>query len=159
LQCLTWQVGSSFYYLPDYWAWYEITPATSTAITNWYPSPGDVVFTYSWICDASSNQNINGNYACFIVYDETIGQITEPAPLSYPVHNGGGAYWIMEPVPNYHSATMSGTYAVTSTFQEVDLGTQSEQTVAMTNVNNVQLSTVSIESNNAALDYVFHAGQ
>ena len=162
MQSYTILIGSQYYVIPSYYAFYELTPAVSNRI-SWTPAPSDVIFAYTWIGDAAGNQNVTGGHAWFEVYDETIGQFTETS-LSFNGRTGGKADWILErnaaplPIASFPSADMQGTFAVTSTLQEVDLS-GFHPSYTMTNSSNATLATERVDSTEEAVYYTWVAGQ
>jgi hypothetical protein len=106
--------------LSSYYAWYEFYPDNgSTQFANFSVSPGDEIFSESWLCYNSSGQR----FGCYFIEDLTKGEV---APVKYELGSqpalfrGNSAEWVLErptvngslnPLPYYGSAYMTDEFA------------------------------------------------
>jgi hypothetical protein len=106
------------------YAWYEWTPVTQQSISNFPVNPGDQITTWVWMTDASGYFNAYGNYAHFMIYNATQGNLSVVPPYERPSDaiygTSGTAEWIVErpyvgatipDLTNYGSAVMTDAWA------------------------------------------------
>jgi hypothetical protein len=106
--------------LSSYYAWYEFYPDNgSTQFANFSVSPGDEIYSESWLCYNSSGQR----FGCYFIEDLTKGEVS---PVKYELGSqpalfrGNAAEWVFErptvggslhALPNYGSAYMTDEFA------------------------------------------------
>lgn len=110
----------SFGSLSSYYAWYEFFPDNgSTQFANLRISPGDVIFSESWLCYSSSGARLG----CYFIEDLTKGEVA-PITSEYgsqpALFRGNSAEWVLErptvggtlhPLPYYGTAYMTDEFA------------------------------------------------
>ena len=106
------------------YAWYEWFQATQQSIANFPIQPDDQVTTWVWTTDANGYFAPNGNYAHFMIYDATSGNLAIVPPYERPANayysTSVSAEWIIErpfygsttpDLTNYGSTVMTDAWA------------------------------------------------
>jgi hypothetical protein len=153
-----------------HYAWYEWFPVSPITFANFPVSPGDEVTAWAWLVDANNYFSDQGQYAHYMIYDATQGNITSYGPYAKPFAAASAATqaaeWIVErpgtPAPDLaHYSTFSMTDAYVEDFRTHQLvdysesGASSNQ-VTMTDSSGKTLSTVA-PAGAGAMTFTWHA--